>query len=286
MVQVHHRPPQNRLQPITACRKPFGRLRAIDTQRSVSDLWSIAREQLRALFEAVEGAEVLWRDNSLLGITGGPSADFNMCLVDDSLHVEEILAESIHRLNLRRVPGVFMVSAQAADKVGGRIAALGLSEAGEAPMMVFTGQPSAVSAGYHVTQVDNETDLAVVADLVASAFDLDRAWIGRTFASPALLASSDAVQFFIAKATGRPMSTLTTTGAGSVVGIWSMATWPEAQRRGAGKAALLGAIERKQACGAELFYLIATPAGQPLYVATGFKTVETFPLFVFGSAAH
>ena len=209
-----------------------------------------------------------------------------MCLVDDSVHVEEVLAESIQRLELRRVPGVFMVSAQAADKVGGKIAALGLSEAGEAPMMVFTGPAPAMSSGYDVTQVDSAADLDVVADLIASAFDLDRAWIGRTFASPTLLAGSDAAQFFIARATGQPMSTVTTTGAGSVIGIWSMATPPQLQRRGAGKAALLGAIERKQASGAKLFYLLATPAGQPLYVATGFKTVETFPLFVFGSAAH
>lgn len=265
---------------------PVARLRPIGKEVSVGDLWSIAREQLLALFWAVEGAEVLSRENALLGISGGPSADFNMCLVDDSPNVEELVAESIQRLDARRVPGVFMVSSKAADKLGGRIAAMGLAEAGEAPMMVFAGQTSTPSAAYEVTQVDNAMDLDVVADLVASAFDLDRAWVGRTFASPALLAGSGAVQYFVAKAAGRPMSTVTTTGAGSVIGIWSMATPPELQRRGAGKAALVGAIEQKQASGAELFYLIATPAGKPLYDAIGFETVETFPLFVFGSPTH
>ena len=68
---------------------------------------------------------------------------------------------------------MFMVSLKAADRLGGRIAAMGLAESGEAPMMVFAGQTPTPSAAYEVTQVDHAMDLHVVADLVSSAFDLD-----------------------------------------------------------------------------------------------------------------
>ena len=81
------------------------------------------------------------------------------------------------------------------------------------------------------------------------------------------------------------MSTVSVSGPGPLAGIWSMATPPELQRRGAGRAALLGAMRTARDSGARTFYLMATPEGKPLYDSVGFRTVEEFPLYLAESAA-
>ena len=82
------------------------------------------------------------------------------------------------------------------------------------------------------------------------------------------------------------MSTVTTTSGGKVVGIWSMATAPEHQRQGAGRATLAAVMAHHRQRGAGLFYLGATPVGKALYEGAGFRTVEETPIWVAGQSAQ
>lgn len=255
----------------------------MDATLSATKLWSVARAHLLAFAAGMEGAEVVLRERTVLAISGGPTADFNMALVDDSPNLKDVVAEAVKRLNTRGLPGVFMVSADAAKSLAGEIDELGLTPVGEAPLMVFSGAIPAASPDYELVEASDQKDVDVVADMVSSAFAMDREWVGRTFVSAPLAGNSSRIGFYIAKKAGKPMSTVTASGAGSVVGIWSMATPPDLQGRGAGKAALLGAMARRQVMGAKSFFLIATPAGKPLYDSVGYKTVETFPMFMAGS---
>jgi GNAT superfamily N-acetyltransferase len=118
-----------------------------------------------------------------------------------------------------------------------------------------------------------------VADLVSAAFELDRAWVGRTFCSNTLL-ESPTLSFFLASKEGEPYSAVTTTAGRTTVGIWSMATSPNHLRQGAGRAVLLAAMEHHRTLGATMFYLIATPSGKPLYDSIGFTSVDEFPIWV------
>lgn len=254
--------------------------RLVDAAPSATALWSTARAHLVTLFAALDDVEVVLREKTLLGLTGGPTADFNMCLVDDSPNLARILADSVARLRSRGLPGLFMISSKASRSLGARIGELGLSAVGEAPLMVFSGHVPEPPPGYDVVRVTEESGVHEVADMVATAFELDRDWVGRTFASHRLGKTDSSVAFYMATAANRSMSTVTVSGTGEIVGIWSMATPPDLQRRGAGKAALLGAMARSVEKGAHTFYLIATPAGKPLYDSVGFRTVETFPMYV------
>ncbi len=135
---------------------------------------------------------------------------------------------------------------------------------------------------FSIEHVADLTQLVSVSDLVASAFGLDRAWVGRTFAAPSLLTPQTCV-YFLATKDGEPCSTVMTTVGNGPVGIWNMATAPSRQRQGAGRAVLHAAIEHHRAQGRNRFYLIATPAGKPLYDASGFTAVDRLAIWIAGN---
>jgi N-acetylglutamate synthase len=230
----------------------------------------------------LEIGEARLAPGALLGITGGPTADFNMALIDTGANGDEVIGDFVDQLTKAGVPAVFMVSSASAARLGSVAKKRGLEEVGTAPLMVLTaGAAFPQKSGYTVQRVSDEKALGDVADLVAAAFALDREWVGRTFCSAALL-PAQAVSFFLASKDGEPYSAVTTTASGADVGIWSMATSPNHLRQGAGRAALVAAIEHHRGLGATTFYLIATPSGKPLYDSLGFKTVEEFPMWVKG----
>ena len=245
-------------------------------------LWASARRDLLTLVGYVENAEARLAPGALLGITGGPTADFNMALIDTGAEGDEVLGEFVDQLTKAGLSAVFMMSSACAVRLGSVAKNKGLVEVGTAPMMVLVVSGALPQKpGYTVQRVSDEKGLGDVADLVSAAFALDRDWVGRTFCSAALL-PAQAVSFFLASKDGEPYSAVTTTASGADVGIWSMATAPNHLRQGAGRAALLAAIEHHRGLGATTFYLIATPSGKPLYDSLGFKTVDEFPMWVKG----
>jgi hypothetical protein len=62
--------------------------------------------------------------------------------------------------------------------------------------------------------------------------------------------------------------------------VWVMATDPERQRRGAGRAVLMQAMEEAVTEGVEGFVLLASSAGQPLYRSLGYETLQTAGFWV------
>jgi N-acetylglutamate synthase len=228
----------------------------------------------------VDNADARLAPGALLGITGGPTADFNMALIDTGANGEEVLGNFVDQLTKAGVPAVFMVSSASATRLESMARKRGLEVVGTAPLMVLTvGDAITQTSGYTVQRVVDEKGMADVADLTAAAFGLDREWVGRTFCSAALLPAR-AISFFLASKDGEPYSAVTTTAGGADVGIWSMATSPQRLRQGAGRSVLVAAIEHHRGLGATTFYLIATPSGKPLYDSLGFKTVEEFPMWV------
>jgi GNAT superfamily N-acetyltransferase len=251
-------------------------------------LWTAARRDLLALFGYVENGEVSMAPGALLGLTGGPSADFNMALVDTDDGAA--LGEFADHVKKAGVPTTFMLSSACAGRLGPLAKNKGLVEVGNAPLMALQVGSSPLAAEvtrsvggswstFSTERVTSEKSLGFVADLVAAAFELDRDWVGRTFCSNTLL-DSPTVSFFLASKDGQPYSAVTTTAGRTTVGIWSMATAPNRVRQGAGRATLLTAIEHHRKLGATTFYLIATPSGKPLYDSVGFTTVDDFPIWV------
>lgn len=65
-----------------------------------------------------------------------------------------------------------------------------------------------------------------------------------------------------------------------------MATPPEDQGKGMGRALLSRIIERLSREGVERFYLFATAAGFPLYRSLGFVTLAEQPAWLNGSSTQ
>lgn len=233
----------------------------------------------------MEHGELWLRGRALLSVTGGPSADFNIALIDGGAEEAAAFRAFLERLQELSLPAVFMVSGAAAERVLPLVREKGLTETGLAPLMVLEGPVApADDRGFTVERARTPEQMAIVAGLVAAAFEVDRDWVARAFAAPSLLQAPE-IAFFIASKDGVPQSAVTTTG-GQTVGVWSMATPAQWQRRGAGRSVLSAALAHHSAAGAQRFYLIATPAGKPLYDALGFRTVEEFPVLVSGTSAQ
>lgn len=73
---------------------------------------------------------------------------------------------------------------------------------------------------------------------------------------------------------------------GERVGIYAMATPPNGQRRGGGRAVIENAMKYYQAKGVKRFTLAATEVGFPLYQKLGFEVVAEPYVFILGSSTQ
>ncbi len=253
---------------------------------SAPDLWASARRDLAMFFSYIDGAETVLRGSAFTGLTGGPSADFNMALFGDDPDDLAVFDDFVSRVNATGLPALAMMSSAAGPRFSPAAKAKGLIEAGTAPLMVRSGRlPEQRASEFFTRRATEAHEMSLFADLAASAFAMDRAWVDRTFASPSLL-DAPAMGFYVAYRGDVPMSAVCTSGAGSTVGIWTMSTPPEKQRQGAGRAVLVAAIQDHLRRGAETFYLIATPAGKPLYDSLGFRTVDELSIWLVGESSQ
>jgi hypothetical protein len=251
-----------------------------------AEIWTAARHDLAMFFGYIEGAEVVLRGSAMVGLSGGPTADFNMALFGDDPENAAVFDQFVSRTGSIRVPAVAMFSSGASRRLGARARARGLVEAGTAPLMVRSGPvPDARESDFVCQRITAVHEMPAFGELVAAAFSLDKAWVNRTFASAALL-DAPALNFFVAYRRDLPISGVTTTGAGRLVGIWSMSTPPDKQRQGAGQAILIAAMQDHIKRGAETFYLVATAAGKPLYDKLGFETIDELSIWLAGESSQ
>lgn len=253
---------------------------------STASLWTAARRDLAMFFSYIEGAEVVLRGNAIIGLTGGPAADFNMALFDEDPDDFAVFDDFVSRVNASGISALAMLSGAASRRLGPVAKTKGLIEAGTAPLMARSEALPDTSASEFVTKrVTGARGMSVFGDLAAAAFAMDRPWVDRTFAAPSLL-DAPALAFYVVYRGDVPMSAVCTSGAGSTVGIWTMSTPPDKQRQGAGRAVLLAAMEDHAQRGAETFYLIATAAGKPLYDKLGFSTVDELSIWLVGESSQ
>ena len=253
---------------------------------SAPDPWASARRDMAMFFSYIDGAETVLRGSAFIGLTGGPSADFNMALFGEDPDDLAVFDDFVSRVNATGLSALAMISGAAGQHLGPAARANGLIEAGTAPLMVRSGSlPEQRASEFFTRRATEAHEMSLFTDLAASAFAMDRAWVDRTFAAPSLL-DAPALGFYVAYRGDVPMSGVCTSGAGSTVGIWTMSTPPEKQRQGAGRAVLVAAMQDHLRRGAETFYLIATPAGKPLYDSLGFKTVDELSIWLVGESTQ
>ena len=249
--------------------------------RSRPSLARLAGEAYALAYRGAAGYEAwLWPDAALV-LTGEAEAWFNVVVVGPGPRAADRLRVAVGVCRSRSVPALALVDGSAADLLAPVARELGLQEAGRAPWMASTGgmsAPGGTEGAYQGERVADEAGLQDAVRIAAVTFGIAPEVAARVW-GPAML-DALGLDVFLVRRGGKPVSTVTTTRGGAIVGIWTMATPPEYQRRGAGRAVLDYAMAYHAARGAERFYLGATEAGQPLYERAGFARVGEVALWL------
>jgi ribosomal protein S18 acetylase RimI-like enzyme len=202
--------------------------------------------------------------------TAHDGADHNMALIATADDLRVALDALGTRAALLLVPG------DAPADLAAALAAAGLTAAGTAPLMV-----RALDASFdRHDDVRRATDLDDTAALIEAGFAVDHAGL-----HPDIPARDDVIAWTIHD-DDVAVSTVVTTHDADLVGIFCMATPPAHARRGHGRRLLSHALAHHAAEDVATAYLVATPAGEPLYRSLGFETVAELDIWVAGTSTQ
>jgi GNAT superfamily N-acetyltransferase len=228
---------------------------------------------------AAPGIELHVTRNCVLGLTDEPLADFNRLTLGADPDAEGFLVRSVARAKERGRPLVATMSPLAAEALSLAATKLGLAQVGTAPLMVLRPEvPIHPSRPTKVVRALGPDLARVAGDLIAAAFDEPRDVIARCI--DVCITPTAGVETYIAWSDGAPMCTVSVTPTGDTAAISLMATPPEHQRKGMGRALLSHVIDDYRRRGVTRFHLGATEAGRPLYESLGFELVADLPVWV------
>lgn len=213
-----------------------------------------------------------------LGLSGVPAfADFNMAAVAYNAPTS-LLNEYVREIRTRGLSAILIVDA-ASESLSTAARELGLTPAGTVPVMLRPAAPiTPVPRGFTVRKATRE-DVPVANALTTAAFALERDNVDRVI-TPEYLSESVETWLVLDKGTAIGCGTFVRTA--NTVGVYTMSTPPDQQRRGVGRAVLEHAMQYYQEAGVESFTLEATAQGKHLYEQVGFRTVMEAPVFVIG----
>jgi GNAT superfamily N-acetyltransferase len=240
---------------------------------------------LVAQMSAAPGFELHMTRNCVLGLTNEPLADFNMLTLGPDPDAGAFLIRSIARARERGLPLLATMSPHVAPALAPVAEGLGLTPVGTAPLMVLrAGTAVRPSRPTKVVRALGPDLVGIAGDLAAAAFDAPRDVIARCI--DVVLTETAGVETYIAWGDDGPMSAVSVTPTGNTAGISLMATPPEHQRKGMGRALLSRVIDDYRSRGVERFYLTATEAGLPLYASQGFEPVADLTAWVLGPSTQ
>jgi len=230
---------------------------------------------------AAPGIELHMTRSCVLGLTDEPLADFNRLTLGDDPDAEGFLVRSAARAKERGRPLTAIMSPRVAQSLAPVAARLGFTAAGAAPLMVLRPdvavQPSRPA---HVVRALGPELTGIAGDLISAAFDTPRDVIARYV--DVCMTETAGVETYIAWGDEGPMCTVSVTPTGNTAAISLMATPPEHQTKGMGRALLSQVIADYRRRGTQRFHLGSTEAGRRLYESLGFELVADLPAWVLG----
>lgn len=248
------------------------------------DLIQLCVRALVAQMSAAPGIELHMTRNCVLGLTDEPLADFNRLTLGADPEAEDFLIRSVARAKERGRPLTAVMSPRAAQTLAPVATRLGLTAVGLAPLMVLRPDvPVWPSRPTRIVRALGPELVGVAGDLIAAAFDTPRDVVARCL--DVGVTATAGVETYIAWGDEGPMCTVTVTPTGDTGGISLMATPPEHQRKGMGRALLSQVIDDYRRRGMTRFHLGATQAGRPLYTSLGFELVADLPVWILEQPA-
>ncbi|MEI9907354.1 MAG: GNAT family N-acetyltransferase [Actinomycetota bacterium] len=243
---------------------------------------SVARERMgRALGDWIVSSEMSHEVSPGLWyfFSGLPVADVNMAMIyNDDMNVLTKTLNEIVRMN---VPTCLFLAAYGKN-LSDRLADE-WSHVGVLPLMTKVLDNDVQDFDPRVSLVTIDDIDAAVA-LMAESFlhdPVNFAFLVEAFNSPDSLS-----KIWLLKEDGVAVSTVTTILVDDALTVWCMATPPQYARKGYGKALLRDVLNRSANTGAKTGLLGATPAGQPLYKASGWEVLEEWDLYLNSPANH
>jgi GNAT superfamily N-acetyltransferase len=228
---------------------------------------------------AAPGVELHVTRRSVLALTDEPLADFNRLTLGADPDAEGFLVRAVERANERGRPLLATMSPRATKSLAAVAALLGLTAIGTAPLMVLRPNVQVrPSRAVNVVRALTPEQVGVAGDLIAAAFDEPREVIARCI--DVCVTPTAGVETYVAWGDEGPMCTVTMTPTGNTAAISLMATPPEHQRKGIGRALLSQVIDNYRRRGVQRFHLGATEAGRPLYTSVGFEVVADLSVWI------
>ncbi len=230
---------------------------------------------------AAPGFELHMTSHCVLGLTDEPLADFNMLTLGPDPDPEGFLVFAVARARERRLPLLATMSPHVAPALAPVAKRLGMTPAGTAPLMVLrAGTPVRPGRPVKVVRALGPELVGIAGDLAAAAFDVPRDVVARCI--DVGVTETAGVETYVAFGDDGPMSAVTVTPIGNTAGISLMATPPQHQRKGMGRALLTQLMADYRGRGVQRFYLSATEAGRPLYASLGFETIAELSAWMLG----
>ena len=207
--------------------------------------------------------------------TGLPIALFNQVVVTDDRATDAGLAAAVHALRERGAPFYVVVRRGIDDRFGPLAVELGLRlEEGILPGMALHPVPESPAPaldGHEIRRIDDAAGLDDHVRALAEGFGapepIIRPWIGEE------LWLREGCAVYVGYTDGRPVSSGFGVRTGRTIGVYSIATAPDARRRGYGAAMTERVVADGAAVGCEVAILQASDMGRPIYERLGFRTV-------------
>ena len=216
---------------------------------------------------------------SWVSLAGAPTPDVNLALVHDG--DADTLAAVLEAIAEVGCPTLLMLAGRATAQAN----TLGPAwvSAGSMPFMRADITATSRRRDPRVRRAGRD-DLDAVSAMLGDAFAMT-AEVAAVPLHPVLDPQAD-MTTWVLEDQGEPVSTVMSCQVDDAITLWCMATPQRFTRRGFARALLADLMARAEADGVRVGLLGATPAGKPLYDATGWTTVEAWDLYTNGQTAN
>ncbi len=213
-----------------------------------------------------------------LYLSGLPSPDLNMALVHGSDPSD--LSGVIDRIG--SVPALLFCTGDGvglAENLGA-----GWSNVGATPFMIAEVADTPQHSDPRVRRATPD-DRDAILGLWTGAFGIPPEIFGPLLDATLSDPDGDMV-VLVLEHDGEAVTTVTTSRAGDAITLWCMSTPERFARRGFARALLADTMARAASDGVGVGLLGASPAGKPLYDATGWTTLEDWQTYTNGDSAQ
>jgi N-acetylglutamate synthase len=243
------------------------------------ELHRLTMRGIAALIANAPGYCARTTPNSALLLSGESVLDLNMIIVGPDREPLRFLEEAVALARRRRLPAIVMLSPDIAVTLASTAGQLGLTPAGQMPLMsLHATAPIHSNLQLEVDRVVDSRTSALAGDVQSTAFELPRENVRRALDAGRNFAPGQ--NTYVATFDGKAVAALTVIEMESSAGVWTMATLPEFQRRGIGRALLTRVLEQHRQAGIGRFFLCASEAGRRLYQSIGFRVVGDYTLWL------